>query len=138
VIEVPPRSAHRLARHVDEQRIRSAITAAEAKTTGRIHVTLSHRTLGTTLAAASRAFEHLRLAHTPQRNGVLFFVVPSRREFAIVGDTGIHDKVGQEFWTRVVQEMSATMQTGSLTDGLVRGIAEAGRELETHFPVSGS
>jgi uncharacterized membrane protein len=125
---------HRLARHLDEDRVRAAIGAAESQTTGRIHVTLSHRFLGTTFAGAMRAFERLRLAHTPDRNGVLFFVVPARREFAVVGDVGIHEKVGQEFWDRIVSVTSARIKAGDLTDGLVHGIEEAGLELAAHYP----
>lgn len=125
---------HALAHHVNEDPIREAIAAAEARTTGLIHVTLSHHFKGTTLAAADRAFKRLQLAHTRDRNGVLFFVVPSRREFAVVGDTAIHQKVGQEFWDRVVGAVSERIKKGGLTDGLIHGIEEAGRELAAHFP----
>ncbi len=128
--------AHRLARYVDEQRIRNAIEAAEANSSARIHVTLSHEALDSALRAASRVFRHQRLSDTPQRNSVLFFVLPWRREFAVIGDSGIHDKVGQEFWEQIVQAMSAAIVTGDLTDGLVLGIEKAGRELAAHFPVS--
>jgi uncharacterized membrane protein len=125
---------HQLARHVDEDRIRDAIIAAEQRTTGPILVTLSHGTLGTTLTAAKRAFRRLRLGHAPDRNGVLLFVIPERREFAVVGDTAIHEKVGQEFWERVAGAMSDRIQRGDITDGLIHGVEEAGQQLALHFP----
>jgi uncharacterized membrane protein len=127
---------HRLARHVDEERIREAIVAAEQGTTGPILVTLSHGTLGTTLSAGKRAFKRLRLGSAPERNGVLLFVIPERREFAVIGDAGVHDKVGQQFWERVAAAMSERIGRGDITDGLIHGIEEAGKELAAHFPRS--
>ena len=121
-------------REVDEQRIRSAIVAAEAATTGRIHVTVSHQIWGSTRSGADRIFKRLRLRDTPDRNGVLFFVVPARREFAIVGDAGIHEKVGQEFWDRVTAAISNRIKAGNLTDGILHGIDAAGQQLAKHFP----
>jgi uncharacterized membrane protein len=134
VVVGPARRRHKLARHIDEERIRSAILAAEAGTTGKIHVTLSHDFKGSTFEHASRAFMRLRLDRSSDRNGVLFFVVPSRREFAVIGDAGIYQKVGQEFWDRVVDAVSEKTKAADLSSGLVHGIEEAGRELRVHFP----
>jgi uncharacterized membrane protein len=125
---------HKLLQHVDEHRVRSAIEAAEANTTGKIHVTLSHQVSGSARSGAERVAKKLRLGDTPQRNGVLFFIVPDRREFTVLGGSGIHRKVGQEFWDRVVGAMSNKIKNGDLTEGLIHGIEEAGRELAAHFP----
>ena len=132
------RQRHRLARHVDERRLKSAIEAAESRTTGRIHVTLSHHFPGTTLDGAARAFRRLRLDDTPERNGVLFFVVPSRREFAVVGDEGINKRVGQTFWDALALAMTEAIRKGDLDAGLLAGIEVAGKELAAHFPRQGS
>ena len=74
------------------------------------------------------------MTRTRDRNGVLFFVVPARRKFVVLGDGGIHEKVGQEFWDRVVAVVSEKFKTGDFTEGLVRGIEEVGEQLATHFP----
>lgn len=124
----------RLRKHVDEEQIRSAIEEVETKTTGRVHVTLAPHFWGSVRGAAHRAFAKLGLANSPDRNGVLIFVVPSRRRFAIVGDTAIHEKVGQEFWERVSAAMTEKIRGGDLTTGLVHAVEEAGRELAAHFP----
>ena len=65
---------------------------------------------------------------------MLFFVAPARREFTVLGDAAIHEKVGQEFWDRVVAAMRDKIRAGDLTDGIVHGIEEAGKELAQHFP----
>ncbi len=53
---------------------------------------------GNVRRAAERAFDRLGMDRTKDRNGVLFFIVPSRKRFVVLGDEGIHAKVGQEFW----------------------------------------
>jgi uncharacterized membrane protein len=85
-------------------------------------------------AAAARAFDRLGMHRTRQRNGVLFFVVPARRRFAILGDSGIHEKVGQSFWEIVTAAVSEDFRAGDFTGGLVRGIEMIANELRTHFP----
>jgi uncharacterized membrane protein len=75
---------------------------------------------------------------TAERNGVLLFVVPSRRTFVVLGDEGIHAKVGQEFWDSVAAAMSARFKEGDFTGGLVLGITEVGRQLAEHFPYQGA
>ena len=66
---------------------------------------------------------------TRDRNGILFFIVPSRRAFAIIGDEGIHQKVGQDFWNKLAAAMSKDFMNGKFNEGLVAGIAECGRLL---------
>jgi uncharacterized membrane protein len=128
------RIRNRLARHVDKNRISKAIDEAEAHTTGTIHVSLAPHFWGSVRRAAERAFHQLRVAHTLNRDGVLFFVVPSRRELVVLGDAGIHAKVGQEFWDRMAAAMSGKARSDDLTTALIHGIHEAGRELARHFP----
>ena len=83
---------------------------------------------------AERAFVRLGMAKTRRRNGVLFFVVPARRRFVVLGDEGIHARVGQEFWDVLADAVSGHFRKGEFTDGLVRGIREAGAKLAAHFP----
>lgn len=125
---------HHLARHVAEDRIADAIRAAEAQTSGKILVTLSHHSRGDIIAAAMRAFARLEMHRAHQRNNVLFFVAPEQREFAVVGDAGIHKELGQSFWEQLARSMSEKIKAQDLTSGLVYGIEQVGRELATHYP----
>jgi len=126
-----------LARHVDSARIVRAIEDAEKNTTGQIRVSLAPHRRGSVRNAAERAFNRLGMMRTPHRNGVLIFVVPSRREFVILGDAAIHERVGQEFWERVAAAMSERIRSGDLTDGIVHGVEASGAELAAHFPPEG-
>ena len=125
---------HPLAHHVDQQKIRDAIGRAERHTTGRIALMLSHHAEDGVLHAARRAFNRLNMHRTKHRNSVLFFVVPSRRQFAVYGDAAIHDKLGQAFWDRLTPAMTERIKNEDLTAGVVYGVEEVGRQLAAHFP----
>ena len=123
-----------LLRVIDRGRIEDAIRAAELRTSGEICVSVSRLFWGNVETAAKKAFERMGITRTRERNGVLFFVVPSRRKFVVLGDAGIHKKVGQEFWTSVVSVVTDKFRSGQFTEGLVKGIETVGEQLATHFP----
>jgi len=127
----------RFRRLIDEEAIRHAIEAAERQTSGEIRVSVATFFWGSVRRAAERAFVRMGMTATADRNGVLFFVVPSRRRFVVLGDEGIHAKVGQEFWDKVAAAMSAKFRKKDFTGGLVDGIEEARRRLAEHFPYQG-
>jgi uncharacterized membrane protein len=83
---------------------------------------------------AERALDRLGMAQTAQSNGVLFFVVPSRRRFVVLGDEGIHARLGDAFWESVATAVSGDFRRGDFTSGLVKGIETVGRALAQHFP----
>ena len=89
----------KLMRIVDRSRIKEAILRAERRTSGEICVSVSSLFWGNVKRAADKAFVRLGMTQTRQRNGVLLFVVPCRRRVVVIGDVGIHEKVGQEFWS---------------------------------------
>ncbi len=123
-----------LRQRIDEEAVKAAIVEAERGTTGEIRVSLSTFFWGDVRKTAERSFERLGMTATARRNGVLFFLVPSRRKFAVLGDAGIHDKVGQGFWDAITAAVEGRFRKGDFTGGLVLGIAEAGRVLALHFP----
>jgi uncharacterized membrane protein len=124
----------RLRQLIDDEAVKAAIGAAERGTTGEIRVSVSTFFWGDVRKTAERAFERLGMTATARRNGVLFFLVPSRRKFVVLGDEGIHERVGQQFWDGVTAAVSARFREGDFTGGLIQGIDEAGRVLALHFP----
>jgi putative membrane protein len=124
----------RLHEFVDKKRVRDAILAAEATTTAPIAVTIAPHVEGDVHAAALRALRHRGLSRAPERNAVHFFVVPSRREFAVVGDAAAHERLGQAAWDGIAATVEKHFRRGDPTAGLVAGIEEAGRLLAEHFP----
>lgn len=124
----------RLMGRVDADRVRDAVRRAETRTSGEIRVSLAPFFWGSVRRTAERAFERLGMTATRDRNGVLFFLVPSRRKFVVLGDRGIHEKVGQEFWDDIAAAVSDHFRKGEFTEGLEHGILEAGEVLARHFP----
>jgi len=119
---------------IDKRRVKRAIQDAERRTSGEICVSLSPPFWGDVWKAAQLAFERLGMTATRDRNAVLFFVVPSRHRFAVLGDRGIHEKVGPEFWCRIASALSERFRQGDFTGGLVVGIEAVGEGLAKHFP----
>ncbi len=119
---------------LEDQRIVAAIQLAEAATSGEIRVFVTRHSPVDPLAEALRQFSKLGMTRTPQRNAVLLYLVPLSRTFAIVGDEGIHQRCGQDFWDRVREEMSRRFKVGDFTGGVIAGIQSAGTELARHFP----
>jgi uncharacterized membrane protein len=120
---------------LDHDRIVGAIKAAEAKTSGQIRVYVQRGEFaGDPVTAAQAKFYQLGMQATKERNGVLIFVLPRARKFAVIGDEGVHQKCGDEFWQQLVERMRARFQKENFTDALVEAIEEVGKLLARHYP----
>lgn len=119
---------------IDHQRVAAAIGAAELKTSGEIRVLLARQKTDDAVAAARAHFERLGMTATKERNGVLIFLAPRSRAFAVIGDTGVHEKCGENFWRELAAAMEGFFRRGEFTEGLVHGIERAGALLAEHFP----
>ena len=119
---------------LDQSALTEAITAAELHTSGEIRVVLSHEAAPDALVAAQAAFTRLGMEKTRDRNAVLIFVAPESQTFAVVGDTGIHQRCGQDFWNEMATALGAAFAHGDFTLGLRQAIAKAGALLKENFP----
>src|SRR5438874_7523892 len=104
---------------LEDQRIVEAIGRAEGKTSGEIRVFVSEAEVGDAVEMAKVQFETMGMTKTRERNGVLIFVAPKGRTFAIVGDQGVHAKCGEEFWKRIVEGIGERFKRGEFTEGIV-------------------
>ena len=124
----------RLVHELDTERLEDAIRRAEARTSAEIRVSVAPFFAGDVQRTAERAFDRLGMTRTRERNGVLVFIVPARRRFAILGDEGVHARVGQAFWDELRALLSAAFREHRYTDGLVGVIDRIGERLASHFP----
>jgi len=129
-----PFPRRRLSHAIDHDRVRQAIEDAERRTSGEVRVSIAPYFWGSVEKAARRAFARLGMDRTRDRNGILFFIVPARRRFAVIGDEGIHAKVPPGFWRTVTEAVARRFREAEYTEGLVAGIEAVGRELAAHFP----
>jgi uncharacterized membrane protein len=120
---------------LQHDRIVRAIREVESKSSGQIRVFIQRGKLDVDpLPLAKRKFQRLGIQKTSQRNGVLIFVAPRARKFAVVGDHAIHQKCGEEFWQEVVDRMRNHFRAEEFTQALVEAIGEIGDVLAAHFP----
>jgi uncharacterized membrane protein len=119
---------------LEHDEIVAAIRKAEQKTSGEIRIFISRHKPDDAVAAAQSQFEHLGMHQTKHKNGVLIFVAPAARKFAIIGDSGVHSRCGDGFWRDVAAEMTGHFKKGEFTSGILHGIKKAGDLLAQHFP----
>ena len=111
-----------------------AVREQESGTRGEIRVHVKPRCGGDVMKEARRTFEHLRMHRTKEHNAVLIFVATRSRRFAIVGDEGIHNKVGDAFWQAARDAMSRRFAEGDIPGGIAAGVRCVGEKLREHFP----
>jgi uncharacterized membrane protein len=119
---------------LEHSRIVRAIADAEKLTSGEIRVFVQRGELDDPVVAAREQFEKLGMTATRERNGILIFVAPRAQKFAVIGDTGIHERCGDAFWEQLVQRMREHFKAENFTDALVHAIHETGNLLSQHFP----
>lgn len=112
----------------------SAIRETENKTSGEIRVALDYKARGDGMAAARKVFKKLGMAKTKHRNGVLIFLAVQDRSFVILGDEGIHERLGTEFWKEAAAQMQAFFTRDEFGPGLEAAIRKTGEALARHFP----
>lgn len=117
----------------EKDRIVRAIRGAEQKTSSEIRVYLEHKAKANVFEQAKKVFEKLGMTRTKNRNGVLIYFSLKDRSFAIFGDRGIHEKVGDNFWKAVASRMQSYFSKDDFAGGLEAGIREIGSELKKHF-----
>ncbi|MEI9808010.1 MAG: TPM domain-containing protein [Bacteroidota bacterium] len=119
----------------EKKEIVLAIQKAEKKTSGEIRVFIEKKCRYVDpLDRAVEIFYQLKMSETIHHNSVLIYVAYKDRQMAVYGDKGIHEKVGNEYWTKTVKEILGCFKEGNIFRGLETGIAYLGGALVEHFP----
>ncbi len=71
---------------------------------------------------------------THDHSGVLFFVALAERYVEIVADKGIHERVGEAQWQKIIDSFLEPVHRGDVIEGLVAGIEACGHAMEQHYP----
>lgn len=119
----------------EKNQIVAAIREAEQQTSGEVRVYIeSHCRFVDPLDRAAEIFWILKMEHTEARNAVLVYVAIKDRQLAILGDKGIHEKVGEIFWNQTVNKIISQFQRVGYADAIVKMILDIGAALKFHFP----
>ena len=111
-----PAWTKRLLSDADFEAISASIADAESQTSGMIKVHLERRVHGHHGDALDRAkdvFARLQMHQTVERHAVLIYLALEDRKLAVIGDRGIHDRVGDAYWASIRDHMVASLRAGA-------------------------
>ena len=85
-------------------------------------------------ARAVRAFHENGLHRTSEGTGVLVFASLFERQAVVLGDRGIHERMGDGGWDRAVGALVDGLRAGEPARGFVDAVAQCGARLAEGFP----
>ena len=119
----------------DNRLVVKAIRHAEQRTSGEVRVFIESRCSWVdAIDRAAEIFFTLKMEKTEQRNAVLVYVAVKDRQVAVFGDEGIHNKVGTEYWNKLVREMLSEFSSNHYAKGIAECVIQIGNALQTNFP----
>ncbi|PID88657.1 MAG: hypothetical protein CSB03_00225 [Bacteroidia bacterium] len=118
----------------EQEKIVRAIQQAESQTSAEIRLHIDTKTKLTALDRSAYLFKQLDMHKTAARNGVLLYMAIKNKQFAIIGDAGIHQYVKDEFWENCKEEVLAEFKNGNFLKGITECITKVGNALKEHFP----
>lgn len=124
----------------DKKQIESAIAELELKTSAELrvyierHIPKQSKNL-TSLERNLELFQQLEMEKTKDRNAVLIYIAFKDQQCSIIGDQGIHQYVGEQFWQQQCQLMISYFKQKKFTLGVMVVIEQIARELALHFPI---
>jgi uncharacterized membrane protein len=119
----------------EKKQIVTAIREAEQQTSGEIRLYVESRCrFVDPLDRAAEVFAILKMGQTSSHNAVIIYIAVKDHQLAIFGDQGIHEKVGEEFWTKEVNHILSEFGQDHYADGLTKIIHDIGAALKYHFP----
>ncbi|WP_295119927.1 TPM domain-containing protein [uncultured Chitinophaga sp.] len=119
----------------EKAKVVTAVRHAERLTSGEVRVFVESRC--SFVDAKDRAreiFASLGMDKTKHRNGVLLYLALLDHQFAIIGDQGIHEKVGNDFWQKEAMLLRDYFSRNLIIEGIELCVKEIGESLQFHFP----
>ena len=111
------------------------IHLAEHSSSGEVRVFIENRCrFVNPVDRAHEIFTKLHMEATHQRNAVLLYVALKDKQLAIWGDSGIHDKVGDEYWRSQVKSILQHFKKDNYAAGIAGIVREIGSMLGKWFP----
>ena len=119
----------------EQQLIIEAIQNAERMTSGEVRVFVESKcSYMDAIDRAAELFFQLEMQKTNDRNAVLVYVAMKDRQLAVFGDEGIHNKVGNEYWSTEVKKMISNFNRENYAAGIAEVVRDIGTALTKNFP----
>ena len=84
---------------------------------------------------AEREFARLGIGKTRDKTGILIYIILEERQFYILADSAINNKVTENTWHKIKDGMQEFFLKGMFAKGILHGVEETGKVLAEHFPV---
>ncbi|MFU2047992.1 TPM domain-containing protein [Avibacterium gallinarum] len=122
----------------DKKQIEAAIVRLEQQTSAELRVYIERhipKSSNSLLEQALSVFQKLEMTATEARNGVLIYIAYKDHQCAIIGDEGIHQYVGENFWQAQCTEMTNHFSQKVYTEGVANIIDNIAQVLAQYFPI---
>lgn len=124
---------------VDTAAIEQAIAQLEQQTSAEVRVVVERKAKiseveNAAILRASQLFDELNMRDTAERNGVLLYLSFKPHYVAVIGDEGIHQKVGETFWQNIYRAMCVDCQQGDYTQAICHALKTLESPLAEYFP----
>lgn len=119
--------------------IEQTIAHLEQKTSAEVRVVVERKAKiesveNAAVLRATQLFNELKMHETAERNGVLIYLSFKPHYVAVIGDEGIHQKVGDDFWQNIYSAMCIDCQNSDYTKAICNAIKVLETPLAYHFP----
>ena len=118
----------------DQKKISEQIRKAELLTSGEIRVYIAKRCKEDALERAAYIFQDLKMHETKLRNAVLILVCPPDQKAAILGDSGINDKIDNLFWENTLNQLIHDCSKDQITEGICKAVENVGYLIKKEYP----
>ncbi|MDP3352594.1 MAG: TPM domain-containing protein [Flavobacteriaceae bacterium] len=118
----------------EEQQIVNAIKDAEKNTSGEIRVHIEKSNEKPPIERAQEVFYLLNMQETKFQNGILIYIAYETRKVAIIGDKGIHQHTGNDFWNAEKDLLIHYFKKEKYADGISVVVKQMGEKLKEFFP----
>ena len=119
----------------EEQQLVETIRKAEQRTSGEVRLFVESRCRFVDATdRAKELFIKLAMDQTKDRNATLIYVAVKDKQAAILGDAGIHEKVGEKYWKDEITKMLLHFKNEKLAEGINQVIIDLGEALHYYFP----
>jgi len=115
-------------------KIVESIEKAELETSGEIRFHMESKCKADALSRAIQVFKNLKMHKTDLQNGTLIYLATEDKKFAIVGDKGINEKVPDDFWDDIKEEMAKEFKDNEFVSGISNAVLKIGEKLKEFFP----
>ena len=104
----------------EKEQLIEAIRKAEQRTSGEVRLFVESKCrFVDPMDRAKEIFLKLGMDKTQDRNATLVYVAVKDKQAAVLGDIGIHEKVGQQYWEDEVRKMLLHFRQEHLVEGLL-------------------